>query len=67
MNPPRTAAPDLANVSFAANMTAITLREAINDARYILFVMARTNVLGYRVALQCTLGRAFRALKCIIN
>ena len=66
MNPPRTAAPDLANASFAAIMTAITLREAIN-ARYILFVMARTDVLGYRVALQCTLGRAFRALKCIIN
>jgi hypothetical protein len=43
-NPPLCAAPDLANVSFAASMSATALREAIN-APYILWVMARTNSL----------------------
>jgi hypothetical protein len=41
---PLCAAPDLANVSFAASMSATTLSETIS-APYILYVMASTNSL----------------------
>jgi hypothetical protein len=42
VNAPLCAAPDLANVSFAASMSATTPRETIS-APYILYVMAGTN------------------------
>ena len=43
-NPPLCAAPDLANVSLPANISAAALSDASN-APYILYAMARTNSL----------------------
>ena len=43
-NAPRDVVPERANVAFAASITAMALRDAIN-AGYILWVMVRTGLL----------------------